>query len=113
MTTYPKMDRKIKARWVKALRSGKYRQTKDKLRRETHGVTSHCCLGVLCELVQPKRWRPGVDAFDGGVYHKGWGHTGGVRRAARLSREAATDLADLNDSGKRFRTIATWIEKHL
>ena len=38
------MDAKLKADWVKALRSGEYRQTRGVLQ---HG-DAFCCLGVLC-----------------------------------------------------------------
>jgi hypothetical protein len=38
---------KVAKQWVKALRSGKIKQTKDKLGRESG---SRCCLGVLCDL---------------------------------------------------------------
>lgn len=40
------MKKSIANKWVKALRSGKYTQTKNNL---ADGV-GHCCLGVLCEL---------------------------------------------------------------
>ncbi len=41
------MNKKIKAQWVAALKSGKYKQGKNKLRTR---VGSFCCLGVLCNL---------------------------------------------------------------
>jgi len=40
------MKKSIANKWVKALRSGKYTQTKNNLCTEV----GHCCLGVLCEL---------------------------------------------------------------
>lgn len=40
------MDQDIKNRWVNALRSGEYQQTKNWLVREN----GYCCLGVLCEI---------------------------------------------------------------
>jgi hypothetical protein len=40
------MDTKIKAEWVKALRSGEYEQGRGKLQSDG----KFCCLGVLCEL---------------------------------------------------------------
>jgi hypothetical protein len=40
------MDPQIRARWVAALRSGKYEQTAGSL----HDECGFCCLGVLCEL---------------------------------------------------------------
>lgn len=46
------MREEIKARWVAALRSGNYRQGKQKLARQMTRTMpmTHCCLGVLCEL---------------------------------------------------------------
>lgn len=47
------MNPEIKVLWVKALRSGKYRQGKHTLgkpgRCAAHGA-KFCCMGVLCEL---------------------------------------------------------------
>ena len=40
------MKKSIANKWVKALRSGKYTQTKNNL----CNAVGHCCLGVLCEL---------------------------------------------------------------
>jgi len=41
------MKPEIKARWVEALRSGKYEQGRGALRSDTN---QFCCLGVLCDL---------------------------------------------------------------
>lgn len=40
------MDKHVKTKWIKALRSGDYKQTKATL-RDTEGF---CCLGVLCDI---------------------------------------------------------------
>jgi len=40
------MNKEIKARWIKALRSGDYKQGRDRLKRND----TYCCLGVLCDL---------------------------------------------------------------
>lgn len=42
------MNADVKAAWVKALRSGEYKQGKDVLRNPKDDT--YCCLGVLCEL---------------------------------------------------------------
>jgi hypothetical protein len=42
------VNAEIKARWLKALRSGEYKQAKNAL-RAVDG-SGYCCLGVLCEL---------------------------------------------------------------
>jgi hypothetical protein len=41
------MDKKLKAAWVKALRSGKYKQGRVRLKNEDD---TYCCLGVLCAI---------------------------------------------------------------
>lgn len=70
------MEEKLKARWVAALRSGKYQQAKESLRGEAfikrddddyplpeyadiEGATGYCCLGVLCELLPGVKWDSG------------------------------------------------------
>ena len=50
--TLKMMNEDMKKRWVEALRSGEYEQTRERLR----GDDRHCCLGVLCDLVDPNRW---------------------------------------------------------
>lgn len=50
------MDEKLKARWVKALRSGKYNQGNFKLRQVKSNEVRHCCLGVLCEITPGIEW---------------------------------------------------------
>ena len=50
------MKREIAKKWVRALRSKKYKQAKHVLKTETkNGNVSHCCLGVLCELYQQEQ----------------------------------------------------------
>jgi hypothetical protein len=39
-------------KWLKALRSGEYRQTKEVLKSDE----GFCCLGVLCDVVDRKGW---------------------------------------------------------
>lgn len=47
------MKKAIAEKWVKALRSKKYKQAKSILKiKNKAGVVRHCCLGVLCELYQ-------------------------------------------------------------
>ncbi len=47
------MKKDIAKKWVRALRSGKYKQAQGVLKTKTKtGRVRHCCLGVLCELYQ-------------------------------------------------------------
>jgi len=41
------MDQEIKQEWVKALRSGDFKQGRGKLRNGD----GYCCLGVLCQVI--------------------------------------------------------------
>ena len=44
-------NKEVIRKWVDALRSGEFEQTKGQLGRvEEDGSRSYCCLGVLCEL---------------------------------------------------------------
>jgi hypothetical protein len=51
------MDSEIKAKWVAALRSGQYPQTRSHL-RDDYG---YCVYGVLCDLKNPEGWHGVVD----------------------------------------------------
>ena len=51
------MNAELKARWVKALRSGRYRQTTRRLSRGPASKQSNCCLGVLCRVARVPRHR--------------------------------------------------------
>lgn len=70
------MKKEIAKKWIRALRSGRYRQGKHVLKAKSrNGVVQHCCLGVLCELYQndrkrKKKQRLDVDAdwSSGGAY---------------------------------------------
>lgn len=51
------MDKELLNKWLTALRSGEYKQTKYKL-KETNPDEGlgHCCLGVLCEVIDPTKF---------------------------------------------------------
>ena len=52
-----------KKKWLKALRRGKYKQGRLALRRRSNGGYEYCCLGVLCNIVDPKAWRQWEETF--------------------------------------------------
>ena len=52
-------------KWIEALRSGKYQQTRTVLRESFQREPQYCCLGVLCELYAAEKgieWRKGTSA---------------------------------------------------
>lgn len=104
-------------KWLKALRSGKYNRTTGLLRR-THknaDVVGHCCLGVLCDIVDPNGWyKNGAHKFS----FNGWNRKddGMISKtfldSVGLTMEDGRTLARLNDSGKySFDKIADKISE--
>jgi len=107
------MDAKIKTKWVKALRGGRYRQTSGAL----HSDKSYCCLGVLCRVVGAK-WAD--DAF----HWKGDSDAGvlpvKLRREMKITPKQESRLIGLNDGtapssggARSFKQIADYIERYL
>jgi hypothetical protein len=115
------MKKDIKAKWLKALRGGKYKQGKEQLKTATGRF---CCLGVLCDLhakATGSKWgvsdgEPVYGRGDDAPYYL----PPAVQRWAGLKDKRGQlpdglgwrDLGEVNDSGKRFTTIANLIEKH-
>lgn len=105
------MNRALRDRWVAALRSGQYPQSKGSLR--TH--TGYCCLGVLCDVVDPKAWRliPHTEVFT----HSGEGAAAylslDITERTHVWEDAQVELVTMNDNNWPFRAIAQWIERNL
>jgi hypothetical protein len=103
----------LKRKWIKALRSGKYKQGMGQL-RSLYSLTNsvrryYCCLGVLCDVTRPDGWRGDVHEFEDADKH-------GLLSDASLSavglnRAAQDRLAGLNDGGALFDEIADVIEE--
>lgn len=93
------MDPVIKRRWVKALRSGEFKQEREQL-VSTSGKR-HCCLGVLC-VIQAK---PGYEMW--------WPSAGTPPHEFRagLTDDDMEILIDANDEARwTFDDIATYVE---
>lgn len=122
-----KLPPEVKTKWLEALRSGKYTQTQGVLRRDKPAdrrSAGHCCLGVLCDVIDPTRWMD----VGGGI--SAWGersstafpnadyipHPVYLSLSSRVGGDTmvASFLAAQNDDGKwNFNQIATWIEENL
>lgn len=100
------MNPEIKAKWVKALRSKRYKQAEGTLRDDEGAM---CCLGVL-GTVQRIDW-DGVDDFVTETLPEGFN--------AGLTKRQRNRLAKMNDGtgsgGRRysFKEIADYIEAKL
>jgi hypothetical protein len=94
------MDPDLKAKWVAALRSGRFRQARMKLRSED----GFCCLGVLCVVAGLPITEDGQNVV--GVpdsYDPIWNLTG----------RDGWGLTSLNDGGLSFAEIADYIETNI
>jgi hypothetical protein len=107
-------------KWVKALRSGKYKQVTDRLTELDNGkVLGHCCLGVLCELAVKDGVRTQVTNTSFRRLYSNYGTAlppqvqkwAGLRSGYGQFGDVDESLADLNDSGKSFKYIARVIEQ--
>ncbi len=112
------MLKSIKNKWVKALRSGKYKQGTGQLRSE-NGM-SFCCLGVLATIVDPyqKTWEPTNGYFADEESPGKWGLSIHEVQAQLLGKGGlgvgvAQKLGKFNDNGKSFKWIASYIERYL
>lgn len=94
-------------KWLDALRSGKYRQTKKELRSRSGG---YCCLGVLCDVSGMGYWNSKYEYLsegDGRDKQLPWP----VFNAIGIDPLQQDELIRMNDSGKRFPAIAKRLEE--
>lgn len=119
-------QKKLMRRWVDALRSRKYKQGIGALRvtgPTKRSVDRYCCLGVLCDLHDPKRWNNDNDddgfypdaAYSYAISDSIWGCQNDlpvdVMREINLSSLEESVLIAMNDDGKKFHEIADYLEK--
>lgn len=99
--------------WIKALRSGKFKQTSETLRSANGG---YCCLGVLACVAGRKYKKV---ANDEGIIPLATGHTGTLgevtfSRLTGFAPEFEGELVVLNDHYEAsFKKIASVIENAL
>ena len=96
------MEREPKKKWIKALESGRYKQTQENLELDGR----YCCLGVLCKTMridpQTAKSELNYELLSESVLEK-----------VGLREEEQSRLADMNDRGKSFREIAAYIRANL
>ena len=123
------MIKEYKDKWLKALRSGKYTQARNRLKCNQ----GFCCLGVLMNTYDSNGWE---EANGGDMYHKSnkYGYTDTYDEGDELYGEASEDaeltldtlstfgishdqqchLINMNDYDlSNFNEIADWIEEKL
>lgn len=124
------MNPEVKAKWLKALRSGRYKQTKHALKKED----GYCCLGVLTNIyikeTKNGSWKKdegdtmfkmfnkqGEGVGEGGVLTKevmDWAGIPKLMGTTVVPNGSYRSLASENDlQGKSFKKIADIIETNL
>lgn len=118
---FSKMDKKLKTKWVKALRSRKYKQGGNYLCQRREGKDVYCCLGVLAEVAGETFDKSDLtyELLDGSCSVLSFD----LLEKYGLDYNAQDFLTAANDSGTwrgrlfrkpwRFGKIANWIEKNL
>jgi hypothetical protein len=114
-----KMPKAMKARWLKALRSGRYKQADGTLfdRIGSSRKPAYCCLGVLARCEKRLDMKTGCFITDDG--EEGCTElltTPGDFNLARfqmLPKRIQVKLSEMNDDGQSFTEIADWIEENL
>ena len=103
------MNSILKASWLEALRSGRYKQDRGKLRTEN----GFCCLGVLCDVIDSNSW-DWFELPDGGKSYIHGNDTSYVTSMKYGNCELyQIELSNMNDRGKSFSEIADYIEKNV
>lgn len=114
-------------KWVAALRSDDYKQGENYLKQETEGETTHCCLGVACELYiksgNKLDYQEPDPVYDNAAYFGG--DSEHLPEQVRNYYGLRTDYGEFiysdgrrssltmaNDGGKSFKQIANIIERN-
>lgn len=110
---------KLIKRWLKALRSGKYKQGRGQLVLQESDGKYYCCLGVVCEEARKmgiyktdRAYRERVSLPEKisrilGLHS----YSGGFMSDVRFQKMNYDRLDWLNDQGMSFKKIADLIEK--
>lgn len=110
-----KLPKKVKEKWVKALRSGKYKQGQNCLWNGGRGdAAEYCCLGVAKAIKLCKKSKAnGFDEETKKFIFSSEDYPNYFVSSRFLAPELQSKLANMNDEGSNFEDIATWIEKNL
>ena len=111
------MNKKIKQKWLEALRSGQYKQCKETL---TNGE-GFCCLGVLCNIHALEHNKVWENEFAPRYFNcfaylpkqvMKWSEVKSIDGEFIDGYHNCCSLAILNDEGKSFKEIVDIIEKY-
>lgn len=109
-----RLPKQFKTKWLKALRSGEFKQGKYDLRNNND---EYCCLGVAAKI-------SGASCITGKSFITKGEKIRGTKKIPTLLKggnwgydddynEVVKKLSEMNDKGKTFKQIAAWIDKNL
>lgn len=102
------MNQEIKAKWLEALRSGRYKQGVGCLRSDKD---EYCCLGVLCDVVAPEQWNYEDKLLCYTHANAAFFPGDNIKQKIKLPLMIQEFLSGKNDGGDNFHEIAEYIEK--
>ena len=105
------MKTELKQEWMKRLKSGIYEQGKRVLRNRDN---KYCCLGVLCDIINPDGWKKGDPTT---LYFNGENYNGlneDTRIKVGITLDDHDKLIEMNDDfSDSFDKIADWIQDNI
>lgn len=108
------MNKRDKVKWLKALRSGKFKQGNGSLKgRNYDGDQVFCCLGVLKEVCPSYKKMRGQAYLDADLAKGSSFKFPEPRFVKFIADPCQVKLAHFNDEGVPFTRIARWIERYL
>lgn len=108
-----RLPKVFKAKWIKALKSGKYKQGSYTLYDKTSN--NYCCLGVACRIEHPKMHLSDKLLIDKDAFKRiDKVNIPNILKGDGIDNPIVDKLAKMNDSGKHsFKSIAAYIERYL
>lgn len=107
------MKPRMKAKWIKALESGKYQKGFFALRKSD----TFCCLGVLCDLHDSTKWGRQMNRFYYSVdnYLSSTSLPYPLYKQYEITYDEINDLMKINDerSSVTFEPVIEYIKKNM
>lgn len=75
-----------KKSWLRALRSGDYKQGRNWLRKKSSDTDCYCCMGVYADIVEPKSWLEPTSVYSDSAYE--WHNSRGIFPAWAFPKSA-------------------------
>lgn len=107
------MDWKLKRKWIKAMRSGKYKKGNILLRGFAPDSESFCAQGVLLDILDPEGWNSlkdkDVHKFAMGASAIDWDK----RRELGITDRDHFQISMINDKSETFEPVIEYIQENM